>query len=588
MTALNRPGTARSGLAGHYVARKKNPKLISKAAFHPAVSKITADTLGIIVYQEHVIKIFTEVAGFAPGTADSLRKKIAKKFGDEALAKEREAFIEGAMKRTGMTRKQAAKIMDAITFFGSYGFNKSHATAYGMIAYWCMYMKVHYPLEFFRALLYCEPRHERIQAVAKDSKKHGIAILPPDVSVSKDGFTIDDAKGAIRGSLVDIKGVGVAAAKSIMDNQPYADIWDFLERVEARKVHRGVVTALSLAGALDTLLPNTKWFIENIETIWKVKGKKTKIDDLKALVRRSEKLPDYDEEERGLIASKVSPLAFGKHPIDAYADFIERNVKVKLHPMGGDDFWETHDGSDIAGFWVSGIIIEVRLNQVGDFHSGDPPDEDDKLRMGWGKQYANINVEGSDGKQRRIKIDWDIFDSYRQIVIDRGKGTPIIVHVTGNSQFESLRAHIVIDLEEYRKRVNAKQPLEYWETVISGKHPLRSYPFKNRRLKEHAKIPLEELRQEARAAAKTAGKYERVSFRVVGVITHVREKPDKNMHKMGFFGILAQDGYIDAMVFGSAWPHLKKWVKPRELISIELEYSRGQGIYNNGPVKILK
>jgi len=253
MTALNRPGTARSGLAGQYVARKKDPRLLAKAAFHPAVSAITSDTLGIIVYQEHVIKIFVQIAGFEPGTADSLRKKIAKKAGDETLGKEREKFIAGAMKRTGMTEAQASKIMDAITFFGSYGFNKSHATAYGMIAYWCMYMKMHYPLEFYRALLYCEPRHERIQAIAKDAKAHDIPILPPDVSVSQRGFTIDDKLKAIRGSLVDIKGVGAKAAESIMKNQPYTSVWDFIERVERRHVHKGVVHSLALSGALDEI-----------------------------------------------------------------------------------------------------------------------------------------------------------------------------------------------------------------------------------------------------------------------------------------------------------------------------------------------
>jgi DNA polymerase-3 subunit alpha len=371
MTALNRPGTARSGLAGQYVARKKDPKLVAKASYHPAVSRITSDTLGIIVYQEHVIKIFTEIAGFEPGTADSLRKKIAKKMGDETLGKEREKFIEGAMKRTGMSKKAAGQIMDAITFFGSYGFNKSHATAYGMIAYWCMYMKIHYPLEFFKSLLYCEPKTERIQSVAKDAKAHNIEILPPDVSVSGEGFRIDDARGAIRGSLSDIKGVGKAAASSIMEHQPFTSFWDFMERVERRKVNKRVVYALALAGALDELLPNTRWFVENMDTIWEMKDKKTKLEPLKALIERSARAPDYDPEERGLVASRVSPLAFGKHPVDAYGEFIERSVKVPLEPMGAEDFWDTHDSSVISGFWICGIIIEVRINQVGDFHSGE-------------------------------------------------------------------------------------------------------------------------------------------------------------------------------------------------------------------------
>lgn len=588
MTALNRPGTARSGLAGQYVARKKNPALVSKAAFHPAVSKITSDTLGIIVYQEHVIKIFTEVAGFNPATADSLRKKIAKKAGDETLGKERDRFIEGAMKNTGMTKKQASQIMDAITFFGSYGFNKSHATAYGMIAYWCMYMKIHYPLEFFRALLFCEPRHDRIQSVAKDAKAHGIPILPPDVSVSKRGFAIDDDKRAIRGSLVDIKGVGTAASESIMANQPYVDFWDFMARVDARKVHKGVVKSLALAGALDGLLPNVKWFIEHIEHIWKLKGQKTKQEELRNIVKISGHLPDYDEEEKALIASRVSPLAFGKHPIDAYSDFIDKHVGVKLDPMGADDFWETHDTKDVGGFFVCGVIIEVRLNQVGDFHQGVEPDEAEKARMGWGRQYANINLEGSDGKQRRIKFDWDIFDEYRHIVIDRGKGTPCIVHVSGNAQFESLRAHFVIDVEEYRKKTISGESLSYWEAIVSGRHPSLDYPFKTKRKREHACYSLEKIRREAGAVARKRQRGDIVHFTVIGVVTHVREKLDKRNALMGFFGILGIDGYIDSLCFGSIWPQVRKHLKSQSLVQIELEYNRGQGIYSGGQLRVLK
>lgn len=586
-TALNRPGTARSGLASQYVARMKDPKLVAKASYHPSVSKITSDTLGIILYQEHVIKIFVQIAGFQPGTADSLRKKIAKKMGDEVLGKEREKFIKGAVERTGMTAAQAGKIMDAITFFGSYGFNKSHSTAYGMISYWCMYMKVRYPIEFYKALLFCEPKTDKIQNIAKDAKARDIEILPPDVSVSGQGFTIDDEREAIRGSLSDIKGVGKAAATSIMENQPFNSFWDFLERVERRKVNKRVVHALALAGALDELLPNTRWFVENMDTIWNLKDKKTKIDGLKALIAKSGKYPDYDPEERALVASKVSPLAFGKHPVDAYSDFMERSVKVPIAEMGDEDFWERYDSSSVAGFWICGIIIEVRMNQVGDFHSGEPPSESEKARQGWGKQYANVNIEGADGKQHRVKFDWDIFETVRSIVIDGGKGTVVVAHVTGNKQWESLRAHFCIDLEDMRKRVKEGEKLNYWQKVVAGNHPIDRYEFKSQKLKRYANRSLRQIRDEAKAASKK-GKGRSVIFRAVGVITHVREKPDKNMNQMGFFGILAKDGYVDALCFSSMWAGIRNHIKPGVLVEIQLEYSRGQGFYSGDKLRLLK
>lgn len=786
MTALNRPGTARSGLAGHYVARKKNPELMKKAAFHPSVSKITADTLGIIVYQEHVIEIFIAVAGFEPGTADSLRKRIAKKEGDMTLGKERENFVAGAMKKTGMSEAEAGKIMDAITFFGclptdshvlvpdaswrtalraqsscpiqaltpnrriwsvdetgslvenrvkrvwhtgvqdlyevvtdqgsirataghhwqlnsgeyvetrflnrgslicyleadhdrkkpllemqvgeesatrapdaerdgaflrkvlrgdhsaatvrevkkvpvqeqtwdievaeephnyvvlgapltipgplgpecrprpgfvchnSYGFNRSHAVSYGMVAYWCMWLKKRYPLEFYRALLYCEPKYERIQSVAKDAKAHDIEVLPADVSVSGQGFTIDDKLKAIRGSLVDIKGVGEKAARSIMDNQPFVSFWDFLERIDGRAVNKRAVLALALAGALDELLPNVKWFADHIEEIWKLKGRKTKVEALKVILARSGESPDYDPEERALVAATVSPLAFGKHPMDAYDDFLAANVPIKIESMGSEDFWLRIGKEKVAGFWICGIIIEIRMNQVGDFHSGAPPSDDEKKRMRWGEQYVNINIEDASGKQCRCKFDWDIFEEYRSIVIDRGRGTPVIVHVTGDSHYQNLLAHGCVDLEQLRKNILAEKKLELWERIVTGRHPLKAYKFKTSERRKLSRVSLAKVRRVAAAEAVKAGRGEVVVFRIFGMITHVRRKLDKKMKMMGFFGILGIRGYLDVLCFGSLWPSIQKEIQPGRLVEMEVEYNRGQGIYSGDLLRFLE
>lgn len=555
MTALNRPGTARSGLATQYVERKKNPKLVAKASYHPKVSEITGDTLGIIVYQEHVLRIFTEVAGFTPATADSLRKKIAKKWGDESIGKERENFINGAVKNTpGMTPEIAGKLMDAITFFGSYGFNKSHATAYGVIAYWGMWLKTYYPLEFYWALLRHEPDRIRIQQFAKDAKKHDIELMPPSVSYSGQHFKIDPTKRAIRGSLVDIKGVGEAASGAIMSNQPYSDFFDFLKRVDRRKCHKGVILSLAKAGALDELLPNVKWFIENIEAFWLALGKRgADSPELRAILEKTAGHPDYAVEERQLVASSVNPLAFGKHPMDAYGDFLEKNVTAKLVPMSDEDFFKTWNNQAV---FIGGVVVEVKYNQVGDFHTGAAPDDDEKLRMGWGKRYANINIEDLGGKQNRAKVDYDIFDDFRDVV-DEGVGTPVIALVSVNKKYENLRAHFMVNLEAYRKKIADGAPLSIWERLIKGDHPALSYPWKP----EH---------RDARVNNTLFKRGEDPRF--TGVVTHVRTKLDKNMNEMGWFGLLGADGtWIEAMAFGSAWPGISNVVKPGVMLKIELD-----------------
>lgn len=561
MTALNRPGTARSGLATQYVARKKNPKLRSEHPIHESVTEVCSDTLGIIVYQEHVQRIFTDIAGFAPGTADSLRKKIAKKFGDEAIGKERANFIAGAKKKIGMDEKTAAKIMDAITFFGSYGFNKSHATAYGIISYWGMWLKTYYPLEFYYALLKSEPTRQRIQNFAKAAKQREIELLPPDVSVSKAQFAIDDEHNAIRGSLVDIKGVGDAACQTIVENQPYESFVDFVQRVNKRKAHKGVIVALAKSGALDSLLPNIKAFVDNAEEWWKKANGKGGAEYLEDKLEWSKTQPDYAAEERQLLASSVSPLAFGKHPIDAYAEFIEKHVPIETCMMSDEDFWDNNHDKAV---YLPGVIVEVKYNQIGDFHTGAVPSERDRKLQFWGARYANVNVEDAGGTQNRVKFDIDIFNEHREL-IDAGVGTPVIVHCVPNKKFENLRAHFAVDLEMYRKKVESGEELNVWEQIVAGKHPALQRVWKPTKKMDVESV----IRQRVSNANFFKGK----TAKFTGVVMQVRLKYDKNDNLMAFFSMIdARHNSIDCICFSSAWDkNVAKVIKAGNFLSIELD-----------------
>jgi DNA polymerase-3 subunit alpha len=585
MTALNRPGTARSGLATEYVERKKHPEKRKIGHFHPKVSEITSDTMGVIVYQEHVQKIFVEIAGFPPGTADSLRKKIAKKYGDETIGKERENFIKGAREHSGIDEKTAGKIMDAITFFGSYGFNKSHATSYGIIAYWGMWLKVYYPLEFYWALLKNTPDRIRIQGFAKDAKRHGIELLPPDVSISRREFTIDRSRNAIRGSLVDIKNVGEKAADSIMDNQPYKDYIDFITRIDRRRVNKRVLVSLAKSGSLDSLVPNVKWYIDNIDTLKIDVDKKHSVKELLDKFEKSKKLENYSEEERQLVSSQVNPLAFGKHPIDAYEDFIKNNVKVTLYKMSDEDFWDNYDGENI---FIYGVIIEVKYNRIGDFHSGELPPEEEREMMFWGQRYANVNVEDSGGSQNRVKFDIDIFDDMREL-IDTGIGTPVVIHATPNKKYENLNANFAVDLESYRKKIINGEKLNVWENIIYGNHPALTKNWKSTSKFDREQIKIQRVKNELFFKGKTK--------KFTGVVIRRRLKYDKNGHLMSFFNMMdAECNSINCICFASSWnKEVENAIKYGNFLSIELDRQvdiRNKGnwqyFFNGGGIKWYK
>lgn len=573
MTALNRPGATRSGLAERYLVRKKDARKRDEVDFHPIINAICADTLGVIVYQEHVIKIFTELAGFTPGTADTLRKAIGKKKAEELKAA-RADFVKGCGARHGIEAKLAGRIFGAIEAFGAYGFNKSHATAYATIAYWCQYLKVYYLTEFYWALLRNEPDRAHLKALAKDAKRAGISILNPHVSFSRDVFGIDP-NGNIRGSLSDIKGVGRGAAATVMEHQPFRSFLDFAQRIDRRKCNRGVVVTLIKAGAFEGLIPNQRFFEEHLEELWKAFAKKRKRREaIYEFWDRAKKARDYSAEERMLVAAKVNPLAFGEHPLDAYRSFITEHVGVPLTPIDAASMTEL----DNESIYVAGLIVDARVQQIGDFHTGELPTEGERKRMFWGARYANVNLECDSGETFRVRFDFDIFEDHHEL-IEAASGTPIVVHATVDAKYNRLKAHFAVDLERYRQAVRDGNEIDFWTRLVAGEHPASTYPWPSPQVARRRRFNSKLLRT-------GAGNF-------TGVVTHVRRKYDSRGEQMAFFGMLGERGFCNVIAFASYWDAIRKVVKRGRLLSMPLERSTDseRGIsyfFSGGKVRHLK
>ncbi len=221
---------------------------------HPLMETILKETYGIMVYQEQVMRIASELAGFSMGEADVLRKAMGKK-DPEMMDRQRMKFVDGA-KAKKIPAKTAEKVFDKMAPFAGYAFNKPHATSYALVAYQTAYLKTHYPVEFMAALLTSGMADtDKIAKYIDECRQMGITVLPPDVNESESSFTVVGEQ--IRFGLVAIKNVGETAIQSILatrrDKGPFRSLFDFCERVDLRLVNKRVIEGLVKCGAFDSL-----------------------------------------------------------------------------------------------------------------------------------------------------------------------------------------------------------------------------------------------------------------------------------------------------------------------------------------------
>ncbi len=272
MVALYRPGPME--WIPDFIDGKHGKRKIDY--FHPKLKPIIENTYGVVVYQEQVMKISQELAGFTPGEADVLRKAMGKKI-VEMIEKQKQKFIEGCIKNK-VSQELAEKVFSFIEPFAGYGFNRSHAACYALIGYQTAYLKAHYPAQFIAALLNSDKDDiDRIAIEVEESREMGIEVLPPDINESFKDFAVimpeKDAKKQaqrIRFGLEAIKGVGSHIAESIIiereKNGKFKDIIDLLERVQDKDMNKKSLEALAMSGALDCIIARNK-VLQNIETL---------------------------------------------------------------------------------------------------------------------------------------------------------------------------------------------------------------------------------------------------------------------------------------------------------------------------------
>ncbi|WP_417804879.1 DNA polymerase III subunit alpha [Thalassospira lucentensis] len=337
VVALYRPGPMDN--IPYYIARKHG--LEEPDYMHPMLQPILEETYGIMIYQEQVMELAQIMAGYSLGGADLLRRAMGKKIAEE-MEKQRSLFVDGAEKN-GVGREHASDIFDQVAKFASYGFNKSHAAAYALVAYQTAFLKANYPVEFMAALMTLDMHNtEKLAVFKQEVERLEIEILPPCINNSQVAFSVEnhESGGKIRYALAAIRNVGDAAMESLVAereaNGPFKDLTDFASRIDSRAVNKRLLENLVRAGALDCLTTNRKVMFENVDKVIAVAQREMQarnddqismFGDETGFAKDAIKLPDErDWVPMEKLTEEFSAIGFylSAHPLDTFGKSIQR------------------------------------------------------------------------------------------------------------------------------------------------------------------------------------------------------------------------------------------------------------------------
>ena len=374
--SLYRPGPMDS--IPKYIHNRHNPGDVKYDA--PQLEAILKVTYGCIVYQEQVMQVFRELAGYSFGRADIVRRAMAKKKHD-VMQKERTAFVygekdkdgtvicEGAINR-GIEKAVAEKIFDEMSAFSSYAFNKSHAAAYAIVAYRTAYLKCHYPSYYFAALLTSVlDSMSKVTKYCNELKRMGIKLLPPDINKSESSF-VSDGDG-IRFGLLGIKNVGITAINNILQNRKtngeYTSLYDFCKRNKGRDLNSRAIESLIKSGAFDSFASNRRSLLLAYEGILNAVNEEfshTSKEQIN-MFENTDDIPDVsvpeveemDQSHKLMMEKQAVGIFITGHPMEFYADY----VKLKGTDLISDILKGKYQ--DKARVSVAGVISQPKIKQ---------------------------------------------------------------------------------------------------------------------------------------------------------------------------------------------------------------------------------
>ena len=397
--ALYRPGPLEGGMVDDYVAIKHKKKVA--VYLHPVIEEILEETNGVMVYQEQVMRILNRLGGIELAKAYTCIKAISKKK-ESLIAANAEKFLGGCQEK-GLSKKEAEDFWNMILKFAGYGFNKSHSTAYALLAYQTAYLKAHYKVEFMAALLTGDipnrnfKRKDGLVEHLEDCQRMNIPVEAPNVNTCRADFSVADGK--IFFGLSAIKGCGGSAAEAIaaqrMKNGPFRDLFDFCERVDVSQCGRATIEALIRAGGMDCFGARRSQLMSVVEKALqggasKLKDRKSGqmslFDDFEEVIEDTKivlpDIPEFPEKELLSMEKEVLGYYLTAHPLSAY----EKSLKAFCsHTSSTIKLCKNRDE-----VLMGGMISSIKIA-----HTKNP-------KPGQSSKYANFDLEDMDGFVRSI------------------------------------------------------------------------------------------------------------------------------------------------------------------------------------------
>lgn len=468
LVALHRPGPMGSGMVETYVDCKHGRKKVEYLV--PQLEPILKNTYGVILYQEQVMRIAVDLAGYEMSEADNLRKAMGKKKKD-VMAKESGHFIEGSV-RNGIPAKKAEAIFKLIETFAGYGFNKSHSAAYAVITFQTAYLKTHFPVEFMAAALTSEMNDaDKFSRYIAECREMGIDILPPDVNESRLGFTVVDNK--IRFGLGAVKNVGENAIVSILETRkegPFVSLFDFARRVDSKKVNKRVFESLVQCGAFVSTGYNRAQLMAAVETAveYGQRIQKEKMDPQMSLFGGMEEaesinpptvpdIPEWDKKQILELEKEIVGFYISGHPLGEYRGLIEKYASTDSLTIREE---VVKDGQTVR---LCGIVRNIKSHVT---RKGDP--------------MAFINIEDINSDVEVVVFPRVYAESENSLISD----TPVFVQgkVSKDEKSAKIIADNIVEIDQVEEKWAASLHVNidasrFEETFIDRLHDVfKRYP----------------------------------------------------------------------------------------------------------------